>query len=139
VTNFLGCTPDQCPDRYDDASPVAQAATMPPTYIANGTTEIVPLQQAHALDDALAARHITTELREVPGSRHAFGYTDTVWNDTMAFLARGLGVPEPEPIDFGGPPFSLGLGTVLGLVAVVAIVVAVVARVAEGRNRGRGA
>jgi hypothetical protein len=55
----------------------------------------------------------------------------------MPFLAEGLGVPAPEPVDFGDSPFDLGWATVAILLALVGIVIAVVARITTDRSRGR--
>lgn len=101
VVDFLGCTPQQCPERYRSASPVEQVTrATPPTFIANADDEIVPLSQASALHDALARLGVDAELHTVRGSAHASAYTSLVWNDMMPFVASRLGVPAPEPIDF---------------------------------------
>jgi acetyl esterase/lipase len=137
VTNLFGCTPDVCPAEYEDASLVNHAEALPATFIANATEEIVPLDQAHRLDSAVRAASTTTELQVVPGALHAQTYTESVWNDTMPFLAKSLGAPAPDAIDFADSPLDLGWGTVAILVAVIGIVVAVVARIASDRSRGR--
>jgi acetyl esterase/lipase len=138
LTDLLGCTPEVCPERYAEASPVTHAARMPPTFLANGTEEIVPLDQAEVMAAALSDHDTTTELREVPGARHGHTATEVVWNDTMAFLARGLGVPEPEPIEFEDS-FDFGWATLAVLLAVIGIIVAVVARIVRDRTpRGVG-
>jgi acetyl esterase/lipase len=137
VTNLLGCSPDECPDRFREASPLERAADMPPVFVANATNEIVPLSQAEALGAALDLAEVPFELDVVPGARHATGFTDAVWNDTMPFLARELGVPEPEPIDFDASPFDFGLGSVVILLAAVGIIVAVIARITADRRQSR--
>jgi len=136
LTNLLGCTPESCPDRFAAASPIMHTAEMPQTFIANGTEEIVPLDQAEAMATALQGHDITTDLQEVAGARHGHTATEAVWNDTMAFLARGLDVPEPEPIDFDDSLLDFGWATLAILLALVGIVVAVVARIASDRTRG---
>jgi acetyl esterase/lipase len=136
VTNFLGCQPEQCPDRYREASPLTRAGDMPPVFVANATAEIVPLSQAEALATALADADVTSELEVVPGARHATVFTDTVWNDTMPFLANAMGVPEPEPIDFEESPFGFGLASAVIVLAAVGIIVAVVARIRADRRAG---
>ncbi len=137
VTNMFGCTPDVCPANYQDASLVNQAESLPPSFISNATEEIVPVDQAHRLDSAVRAAGTTTELQIIAGARHAQTYTESVWNDTMPFLAKGVGAPEPDAIDFADSPFEFGWASVAILVAVVGIVVAVVARIASDRSRGR--
>jgi acetyl esterase/lipase len=135
VTNLLGCRPEACPDTYRDASPLSHAATMPPAYVANATAEIVPLPQAEELASSLERSNVTHELEAVPGARHATTFTESVWNDTMTFLAGELGVAEPQPIDFDESPFDFGLGSAVILLAAVVIVVAVIARITTDRRR----
>jgi acetyl esterase/lipase len=137
VTNMIGCTPDVCPLRYEQASPIAHTTLLPPTFVANATDEVVPLVQAQQLESKLRDQHKPTELQVVPGARHAQTYTESVWNQTMPFLADGLGVPAPEPVDFGESPFDIGWAAVAILLALVGIVVAVVARITADRSRGR--
>ena len=108
-----------------------QAESLPPSFISNATAEIVPVDQARRLDSAVRAAGTKTELKIVAGARHAQTYTESVWNDTMPFLA------EPDAINFADSPFDLGWATVAIVVAVIGIVVAVVARIASDRSRGR--
>jgi len=136
VTNLLGCTSDACPDRYHAASPVLHAPAMPATYVANASSEIVPVVQPEAFADALRASEVGVELEMLSGSRHAQTFTESVWNDTIRFLAEELGVPVPEPVDFDDSPFDLGWATLAIVLALVGIVVAVVAGVTRDRRQG---
>lgn len=136
VTNLFGCTPAECPDTYDDAAVVNHAVSLPPTYLANATEEIVPIDQARRLDSSMRAAGIPTQLQELDGARHAQTYTESVWNETIAFFADQLGLPPPRTIDFHDSPFDFGWGTVAALAAAVGIVVAVVARIVSDRRRG---
>ena len=91
VVDYLGCVPAACPARYRDASPADQVtATSPPTLLANGTNEIVPLQQARAMAAALAVKHVLHSLVIVPGSRHAADYEPAVIDRTISFLAASF-------------------------------------------------
>jgi acetyl esterase/lipase len=137
VTNMFGCTPADCPAKYDDASLVNHAGELPASFIANGTSEIVPLEQAQRLNAAMRAAGTTTDLQVVSGARHAQTYVESVWNDTMPFLADALGVPPPDKVNFGDQPYDFGWGTLAIIAAVIAIVVAVVARIVSDRRRGR--
>jgi acetyl esterase/lipase len=137
VTNMMGCTPDVCPLRYEQASVLAHTTHLPPTFIANGTDEVVPLDQARQLEAALLGQSTNTELQVIPGARHAQTYTDSVWNRTMPFLAEGMGVPAPEPVDFGDSLLDFGWATIAVLLAVIGIVIAVIARITTDRSRGR--
>jgi acetyl esterase/lipase len=136
ITNLFGCTPEACPADYDEASLVNHADSLPASFISNGTEEIVPLEQAERLQSAVRASGTTTDYHVVAGARHAQTYTESVWNDTMPFLAREVGAPEPEPIDFGSSPVEFGWTTVVIAMAVIGIVVAVVARIVSDRRRG---
>lgn len=135
VTNLFGCTPAECPETYDEAAVVNHADALPPTYIANGTAEVVPLDQARRLDAAIRSTGTATHLQEIEGSRHAQGYTESTWNATMAFFADELGVPQPEAVDFDDSPLEFGWGTVAVLAAAIGILVAVTARVVRDRRR----
>lgn len=87
VVDYLGCVPAACPARYRDASPADQVtATSPPTLLANGTNEIVPLQQAIKMAAVLAAKHVPHAVVIVPGSRHAADYEPAVIGRTVSFL-----------------------------------------------------
>lgn len=137
ITNLLGCTPDWCPDRYADASPITHAEVMPSTFVANATAEIVPLGQATSMGEALRANDVTAKVEIVSGARHGHTFTDDVWNEMMPFLAAALDVPEPEPIDFGDSLFDVGWTMVAIVLAVVSVIVAVIMRIASDRDRGR--
>jgi acetyl esterase/lipase len=122
VTDFLGCDPEECPSTYSEASPVDQVGRSTlPTFIVNSEDEIVPPSQAEDLGAALERAGVRHEVRILGGDRHAYAYTADVWNDMMPFLARELGVAEPEPIDFETGALTLdtpllvmiGLGIIL--------------------------
>jgi acetyl esterase/lipase len=91
VEDYLGCSPDACPARYRAASPVDRVdPTDPPMLIANGTREIVPLEQARAMAARLAAARIPHRLLVVPSARHAGAYEQAAWPGTVSFLRRYL-------------------------------------------------
>ena len=91
VADYLGCVPATCPGRYQDASPLNHiTASSPPTLLANGTREIVPLQQARDMAAALKAKHVPHSLIILPGSRHAAEYEAAVIDPTISFLASRL-------------------------------------------------
>jgi acetyl esterase/lipase len=140
VADFLGCTPQQCPERYRSASPVEQVTrATPPTFIANATNEMVPMSQAQSLHDALERLGVDVHLRVVPGSAHASAYTPSAWNDMMPFLASRLGVPEPEPIDFPGRDHRALLLALAAAVLSIAVAIALAIAIARRRShRGAG-
>jgi hypothetical protein len=136
VTNLFGCTPEECPTKYGEASLVDRADALPASFIANATDEIVPLSQAERLEAAVRSGGTATQLDTVSGTRHAQTYLESVWNDTIAFLAEGIGVEVPEPVDFSDSLVDRGWVKVALLAAVVGVGVAVVARIRGGRSRG---
>jgi acetyl esterase/lipase len=71
---FLGGTPQQVPDRYQEASPTTYAsAEDPPVLTIHGDRDrLVPLQQAHLLDQKLKAAGAPHTLLVLPGQGHGF-------------------------------------------------------------------
>jgi len=59
--------------------------------IANSENELIPVNQATTMHDALQAAHVSDELDILPGTGHAIGYADQIWPQTLAFLAQHLG------------------------------------------------
>jgi acetyl esterase len=128
VQNFLGCLPDQCPDRYLAASPVSRVSTTSaPIWFANATNEIVGLPQAHALDQALNDGAVDHHFEVVPGSQHATQYKSVVWNKMMPWLAAHLGVAEPPPVSFAERSILLNPLVVISVVVGLALLIALLA------------
>ncbi len=136
-TDLLGCTPEECPDVYRDASPAeVWPAGAPDLYVANARSEIIPLGQPEALVDRANEKGTPTRLDIVGGAGHA-DYASTVWNEMVPFMAAGMGVAVPEPIDFASTREQVARAIVLGFAAVlvVALVVALARALAEERRR----
>jgi acetyl esterase len=96
VSDFLGCTP------ADPGCAATEAAASPITYVdksdapmllANSEAELVPVDQATRMADALTAAGVQHQLIVLPGIRHAGAYQPDVWDATVAFLDRYLGQP----------------------------------------------
>jgi acetyl esterase/lipase len=99
--NFVGqpCT-HSCPHSWEAASPVNAASTEdPPTYIANGTGERVPLQSAIDLRDALGGAGVPATLCTVALPEHAWAYQNdscqsdpstTVFDATLGWIHATL-------------------------------------------------
>jgi acetyl esterase/lipase len=99
---YVGCPyegPGACPSQWYDASPITfVSADDPPTYIANGTRETIPLQEARDLDAALRSAGVEDFLRVIRGSRHERQYENvvisldgtTVLGETISFLLAHL-------------------------------------------------
>lgn len=128
VKNFLGCLPDACPARYDEASsPTRVTASASPTWFANATSEITGFPQAQAYDAALTKAGVDHRFQVVQGSQHADEYRAKVWNDMMPWLAAKLGVPEPPPVSFSARNILLSPLVVISVVAGLAILITLLA------------
>jgi acetyl esterase len=96
VRNYVGCAPQDCADRWSEASPLEQVTpASAPIYLANSTDELIPLSQAEEMARALQQAGVPHVLRVLQGHEHAKAYEDQVWNQTVEFLRLYLGVPTP--------------------------------------------
>jgi acetyl esterase/lipase len=128
ATNFIGCTPSECPSTYDQASAVKRAsATTVPIWFANSTNEIVGLPQAERLDAALAKTGVPYHFELLDGSAHADEYRHRVWNPMMEWTAGQLGVAPPPPISFSGKNILLSPVVVVSVVVGLALLIALLA------------
>lgn len=62
------------------------SASSPPFLIINSDDEIVPVEQAQALQEALSAAGRPSTLRIVPGQDHGLVLLDSVEDDVVTFL-----------------------------------------------------
>ncbi len=85
---YLGCRIAQCTgEQMQGPSPIYNIApTTPPFLIVNSDDEIVPLEQAQAMHDALSAADRPSTLRIVPGDGHGLPLFDAVEADIVHFL-----------------------------------------------------
>jgi acetyl esterase/lipase len=74
LETYLGGTPDQIPEAYREASPIAYvSAKVPPTLLLyGGRDHIVEARFGRSLNDRLRAAGATSFLLELPWSEHAF-------------------------------------------------------------------
>ena len=72
---FLGGRPDECPERYEAASPARHvSAGDPPMLLFHGADDrLVPPDQSRRLAEALRQAGVAHRLIVVPGARHGFG------------------------------------------------------------------
>ena len=85
--HFIGCDLADCSPRYAAASPLEQTVDgSPPVLLAGSLEEVVPASQARAMARRLGDRGVPVDVQLLPGSRHAVGYADDVWENTTAFL-----------------------------------------------------
>ena len=128
VTNFMKCTPSECPNSYDEASLVARAgAATVPIWFANSTNEIVGLPQAKAFDDALKKAGVDYHFELIDGGAHADEYRSRVWNPMMEWAAGHVGVAPPPPISFSGKNILLSPIVVVSVVVGLALLIALLA------------
>ena len=59
-------------------------------YLANSLSEFVPVSDAQAMHNALAAVGVASTLQLIPGTAHAEGYLDLALEGTFAFLRQAL-------------------------------------------------
>jgi acetyl esterase len=118
---LLPCPPAECPQRWDEASPVTHVdPTDAPFLLANGSAELVPLDQAQVMADRLDTAGVVHQLVVVPGRRHGHGFRDDVWAATVTFLDDHLTRPtDLRPENPGGTGVLLA---VIGLVVAGGIV-----------------
>ena len=97
IAAHLGCaTPatGPCRARADDASPIRQVdAGDPPGLLLHSRREIVPLQDARAVRDALQAADVRADLEVYDGSRHGLGLLAVSADRVGQFLADVLDLP----------------------------------------------
>jgi acetyl esterase/lipase len=94
ISNYLGCSAGTPPCEATEASASAVTnvgATTPPTFLANSTNELVPLNQLTDMHDALTQAQIPTQSLIMPGNKHAFAYKATAYCPTVSFLETYLG------------------------------------------------
>lgn len=117
LSDFLGCTLDECPGRYKEASPIDHVSeATAPMFIANSTEELIPLSQPESMIDKLSDNGVSNSHQFVPGKAHAAQYTNKVWSNTEAFLRNQLGVAGTDLADWLVPS-ALAVLIIAALVA----------------------
>jgi acetyl esterase/lipase len=129
LRKLLGCDLGSCPNSLlARASPVSHvSADSPPFFIANGTTELVPAEQAKLMAKQLRKHHVPTRLDLVPGSAHATEYIAQVAEPAVKFLQRHLGgtaKPAPSATPTQASPPSSGGRVHIGLWVLVGLALA---------------
>lgn len=92
ILTYLGCDDIDGCDNATAASPLYSVTTdSAPTFLAIGSDELVPREQAEALHTALEAAGVPTELVVVKGSKHGLAVLSTKARAAMwAFLEEHL-------------------------------------------------
>jgi len=95
---LLDCIALVCPCRYTEASPALSATPgAPPMYLANSTTELVPLAQQDEMAATLVRLGVPHQTAVVPGTGHATAYADQQTAPTLAWLHQTLHFTTPPP------------------------------------------
>jgi acetyl esterase/lipase len=89
VLAYLGCkTVEDCPVA-EEASPVFSVTGLPPTLLVHGSRELIPLEQAQALQSAISSAGVPATLDVVDGSRHGLQLLDAATKKSILdFLAE---------------------------------------------------
>ena len=95
VENFLCCTPDQDPQRYRDADPMAALPLPVPAWVLHGDADTtVPSSFSAGWTAAARAAGGTAELRFIPGDHFAMITPGTAaWDAVVEALCEAAGIP----------------------------------------------
>jgi hypothetical protein len=95
VLSFLNCAPvDTTCANVTKASPTTYVdKTDAPMLLATSDHELVGLDHATTMDAALKAAGVVEQLVVYPGDRHAQGFAEDIWPQTVAFLEQYVGKP----------------------------------------------
>lgn len=76
VFEFMGTTPDQAREQYEEASPITFVSRQsPPFLIIHGEADdIVPIEQSEMLRDALTRNEVDVEYHTFPNEGHSYSY-----------------------------------------------------------------
>lgn len=99
TAQYLGCESLDACAVAEQASPLYDVDdTDPPFFIANSTTELIPLAQSTDLVKRLHANDVEATLVTVDGSLHSIALLDTAMKTRIAsFLRATLGIAPPAP------------------------------------------
>jgi len=78
VSQFLGGSPAEAPEKYKAASPTTHASKDDPPFLLvhGGADRLVPMEQAELFEKALRAAGVEVELRRYPDAGHGLEGTD---------------------------------------------------------------
>lgn len=97
VQNFLGCTPEQEPQRYRDADPMRALPLPVPAWALHGAEDTtVPAAFSAGWADAARAAGGTVQHRTIPGDHFAMITPGTAaWDAVVEALQEAAGIPVP--------------------------------------------
>ena len=91
LTDFVGCTLNQCRSRYVAASPVNHVTgATPPMYLTASENDFAPFDQSQRMADALTAKGVAAQAVMVPGGGHAETLEPDALAPTLDFFHRML-------------------------------------------------
>jgi acetyl esterase len=91
VAVYLGCDPHRCRSRERDASPVTHVdGSDPPMLVVNSRHELVPTDQARAMDLILQSAGVDHKLLLFRGGRHAEQLAPVALAPTLSFFRASL-------------------------------------------------
>ena len=91
LVDYLGCTPLECSDLYDEASPVTHVgADAPPMFLAAAEHDFVPYAQVELMEAALVAEEVEVEVTMVPGEGHAESLRGSLLARTIRWFEQTL-------------------------------------------------
>jgi len=109
---FMGCTINDCPDQYRDASPALQVTpSTPPMYLATGVIDLVPREQAFEMANQLSANGVASQIQQVAGTQHADSMRSVALQPTFDFFTTYL-VDGADPQVAPGTAPTLVAGSV---------------------------
>lgn len=104
VVNYTGCTVEQCPDLFEELSPISHVdESDSPIFLANSTEELTPVEQATSMEEALREAGVPHELELVSGSTHGRRLARAVAPQAIGFLKTHLEDATTPPGGSDGP------------------------------------
>ncbi len=115
---LLGCSAARCPVGLLRAASPAEHVTHngPAFFLANSSTELIPLDQATGMAASLRAAHDRVDLVVLPGTGHGGDYLSQIGDQVLAFLRQTLAPPARAL-----KPAAWLIGSIAGLVVVAAL------------------
>lgn len=112
VTSFLDCDQGStCQTLAERASPIEHVdPSDAPLYLANGSDELIPADQATSMAEAMDRAGVPYVLREIPGRSHGLGYAanSKMFGEAVDFFRAWLGGRQTTDDTGGGPESGTG-------------------------------
>jgi acetyl esterase/lipase len=135
LEGVVGCAYDECPERYENKSPLNDLDDVPPMLLASSTDDSVPPDQAREMARAVRDAGVAAETVTVDGAAHGYDLGPQVTEQTTGFLEQYLARSDPEPDESSRAGVAV---LAAALVIALALLGAWVLRRARGRRRASG-